>query len=122
VAKLAAGDACDRVSFDDCGGDLRCGDGGTCVPKPKAGEPCDHTGCAGTLFCRSGTCVELKRAEGGEPCGEDTLCATGMCTAGRCPQAIPDGAACTSAERYSCDPFSRCIDGKCTPLWERVCK
>jgi hypothetical protein len=92
----------------DCRSDLDCATG---------------LGCTG--YGTLGMCIEIEWVEPDELCDEARRCRVGRCGGdalvsfpARCPSLIPDGQPCAGGpERTStCDTFSQCLEGICTPL------
>jgi hypothetical protein len=65
-------------------------------------------------------------ADAGAPCDSQTRCRVGFCpgNGARCPTLTPDGQPCTASftgpfgppgTQQTCELFSNCINGTCTP-------
>jgi hypothetical protein len=94
-----------------CFGDSQCASGLGCV------GDCQQGGAA----C---SCTVVTLADPGEPCDTLVRCRVGFCpgSGARCVTVIPDGQACIGASALgppgtqdTCEPFSNCVAGKCTP-------
>lgn len=133
VPQARNGGTCNGIG--DCPDDLRC-IGGTCSPPIADGASCATAadGCALGSACPYNTkiCTHAAIVSPGARCGLSPLaaCAIGACDLtdpvndqGTCPTVIPDGAACIAGDpTKTCDLFSTCVGGVCTPPVGSACR
>jgi hypothetical protein len=132
VGLRAPGGACGRHAFglSECDPGSYCayaamGCGGTCVPRPKVGEPCNHGDCAPGLHCWGSRCRPGDTAGEGQTCaGEAGIlpCASGfVCTqvsmwSHVCRRPGADG----PCGPEGCAPGNVCIERMCRPEVRRA--
>ena len=124
---VAKGGNCDGGYYDfPCEEGLVCGydgNGNTCQPPAKAGDPCPNYSCLGAdLTCDSNTLICIANATEGEPC-EQRSCAAGLyCDGGMefiCVAQYEAGHGC--ANDSVCAEGGRCIGNVCQPPEPLAC-
>jgi hypothetical protein len=130
------GDSC--TDFDGCARPLTCiglGVPQTCQQPGSAGTSCSvDQDCAAGLGCVA-VCTPVAWAMPGQPCDATKECLVGSCLSANgfgppqppdaavpestCPIVTPDGQPCGNG---TCDTYSDCFKGVCTPTDSNVCR
>jgi hypothetical protein len=126
-ANLPANVGAPCVDTFGCAPPLICREAGlTCQAAGTVGTSCAvDEDCAFGLVC-AGVCTAVTWVMPGQPCGGASMqCLVGPCGGSNnapqpaCPSIISDGQPCGSG---TCDAYSECVSGVCTPIDGDICR